>query len=35
MPIDLVNVLKSQDEGYLRTTKTANLKVGIELFFIW
>jgi hypothetical protein len=35
MPIDLVNVLKSQDEGYLRITKTANLKVGIELFFIW
>jgi hypothetical protein len=28
MPIDLVNVLKSQDEGYLRITKTANLKVG-------
>jgi hypothetical protein len=35
MPIDLVNVLKSQDEAYLRITKTANLKVGIELFFIW
>jgi hypothetical protein len=35
MPIDLVNVLKSQDEGYLRITKTANLKVGVKLNFIW
>lgn len=28
LPIDLVNVLKSQDEGYIRTTKIANLKVS-------
>ncbi|PVG01995.1 small-subunit processome [Serendipita vermifera] len=26
LPVDIVNILKSQDEGYLRTAKTANLK---------
>jgi U3 small nucleolar RNA-associated protein 11 len=31
LPVDIVNVLKSQDEGYLRTAKTANLKVSSHL----
>lgn len=26
LPVDIVKVLKSQDEGYLRTTRTTNLK---------
>ncbi|KAG9053744.1 hypothetical protein FS842_007278 [Serendipita sp. 407] len=27
LPVDLVKILKSQDEGYLRTIRTKNLKV--------
>ena len=30
LPVDIVKVLKSQDEGYIRTMRTAGLKVRLR-----
>lgn len=32
MPIDMVKVLKTQDENYVRTMRGSNVKVGFFAF---
>lgn len=34
LPVDIVKVLKSQDENYIRTMRTAGLKVRVSCFNI-
>ena len=32
LPVDIVKVLKTQDENYIRTMRTAGLKVGMNKY---
>ena len=32
MPVDMVKILKTQDENYVRTMRSANAKVSVSAF---